>query len=186
MTTGTEMPTEPLYKRLLGPKFEDLPDEIQAMHNLHGKMQAVGTAQIERGSNVFTRFIAALIGFPRSGADVPVAVTFTQTGEGEEWKRDFAGIILHTKQDLGRGKYAGYLIERFGPWSFILAVPSGPDGLRLEPRGMQFLGLPMPAFVWPRISAGESVVGGQFIFDVSLDLPFLGRLVHYRGTLCPI
>ncbi len=177
------MQSDPLYKRLLGPKFYALPPEIQAMHNVQGRLQAEGVSRIERGGNILVRVIAALFGFPRPGENVPVRVTFTQDGEREVWQRNFAGNKLRTTQELGCGKYAGYLIEWFGPLSFVLAVPSGPDGLRLEPRGMRFLGLPLPAFLWPRINARETVVDGKFAFDVVLDLPLIGRLIRYQGTL---
>lgn len=149
-------------------------------------MQAEGISRVERGGTIPSRLIAALFGLPRSGDNVPVRVTFVQDGAREVWQREFAGIVFRTTQELGRGKYAGYLIERFGPWHFVLATPSGPGGLRLEPRGMRFLGLPLPSFLWPRVTASETVVDGRFAFDVILDLPLIGRLIRYRGTLRPV
>ena len=186
MTVDDELHSAPLYKRLLGPKYDALPEAIQVMHNLQGSMQAEGTSRVERGGSIPSRLIAALFGLPRSGDKVSVRTTFVRDGAREVCQRAFAGTVFRTTQELGSGKYAGYLIERFGSWSFILAVPSGPGGLRLEPRGLRIFGLPLPSFLWPRVRAGESVVNGHFAFDVTLDLPLIGRLIRYRGTLRPV
>jgi len=175
----------PLYRRLLGDDFDRLPPEIRAMHGATDRLAAAGRGSVERGRNPLARLVAGLFGLPPAARDVPVRVTFTVAEGVEIWERDFDGARFRSRQEIGRGRLAGLLVQRFGPFAFGLAVPAGPAGLSLEIRGMEFLGLPLPRALAPRVAAGERVVDGRFTFDVRMALPLVGLLVHYRGWLTP-
>lgn len=175
----------PLYRHLLGEDFDRLPPEIRAMHDVSDRLAARGRGSVERGRNPLARLVAGLFRLPPAAEDIPVRVTFTVVGGIEIWERDFDGARFRSRQEIGRGRQAGLLVESFGPFAFGLAVPAGPSGLTLEIRGMRFLGLPLPTALAPRIAAGERVVAGRFTFDVKMALPLVGLLVHYRGWLVP-
>ena len=176
----------PLYRRVLGSRFDVLPPEIRTMHEVTDYREARGRCHIDRGRHPLARLVAWLFRFPPAGADVPVSVRFTVNKGRETWRRDFAGAILVSIQEAPAGIAPGMLVERFGPFAFALAVPAGPTGLSLEPRQMWFCGVPMPNAMLPRIEAGETVVDGRFRFDVRLAMPWIGLLVHYRGHLIPV
>jgi hypothetical protein len=61
----------PLYARILGEAWSNLPAEIRAMHDIRGTAIAEGRARVERGRGVLARLIAALIGFPATNPDIP-------------------------------------------------------------------------------------------------------------------
>ena len=178
--------TLPLYRRVLGPCFDRLPREIQTMHDGVGQREAAGRCRVERGGHPLARLVAWLFRFPPAGDDLPVTVRFEGDGRREVWRRRFGQSPLTSVQEIRDGMTPGRLIERFGPFAFELAVPSGPQGLRLEPRRMWLWKLPIPSIFLPRIDAGETVENGRFIFDVRIDLPLVGQLVHYAGHLVPV
>src|SRR5688572_29313453 len=61
----------PLYARLLGNAWSELPAEIRSMHDLHSGLAARGTAAVERGAGFIARFIARVTGFPDSVDETP-------------------------------------------------------------------------------------------------------------------
>ena len=57
-------------------------------------------------------------------------------------------------------------------------------GLNMRMTRWSVLGVPLPLAWAPRSPAREWEEGGRFHFDV-LDLPLIGRVIHYRGWLVP-
>ncbi|MDH3700270.1 MAG: DUF4166 domain-containing protein [Alphaproteobacteria bacterium] len=173
-----------LYRRVLGEVFDSLPPEIKGVHDLPEGGVARGRCHVRRGRCLFARWIATMLRFPSPGRNLPVTVRFEHRDSREVWRRDFAGHEMTSIQEPA--KAGGRLVERFGPCAVELAVPAGPDGLRLEPRRMWLFGVPLPRFLLPQIQASERVLRGRFRFDVRIALPLLGLLVHYRAYLLPV
>ncbi len=159
-----------------------LPEQIRAMHD--GTARARGEATVERGTGVLARIAAALIGFPKAGTNVPVTVTFTRSGGAETWRRDFAGKIFSSTQREGRGRSAGLVAERFGPFTFAMALVIDDEKLRLITRRWSLLGIPLPQALAPTGDSYEHVgPDGRFHFHVEIGFPWTGPIVHYRGWL---
>jgi hypothetical protein len=173
----------PLYRRLLGDAYPRLPPPIQAMHELTDTLVAEGIATIDRGKNIFARAIAAVVGFPPAGEDVPVKVLFTLRDGRETWRRTFADRSFSSTQEAGRGRFDQLLCERFGPFAFGLALVCEADRLRLVVRAWSVFGIPLPATLAPFGDAYESVEDGRFHFHVEIKLPLIGLIVGYRGWL---
>lgn len=178
--------TEPLYRRILGERYAELPQPLQAMHDVHGVLSAQGRARVERGRGLVVALIGWIFRFPAAGEDVPLTVKFSTTGARELWQRDFAGQLFCSSQEAGAGRYAGLLIERFGPMSFAMAVLIRNHKLHLELVGAAALGVPLPRFLLPRIDVFEHDADGRFNFYVDLGLPLIGRMVRYTGWLASI
>jgi hypothetical protein len=176
----------PLYRRLLGEAWALLPPPLQRLHDLVGAFAAAGIATVERGTNPLARVIAAIMGFPPAGRDIPVRVSFRAEQGGELWRRDFAGRRFASRQAAGRGRHERLLIERFGPLAFRFALAVEGDRLRLVPRGWSAFGLPLPRWAAPSGDAYEFAAAGRFHFHVEIRLPLIGRIVHYRGWLEPV
>jgi len=116
---------------------------------------------------------------------VAVRVRFTPTAQGECWERDFAGRRFVSHQAEGRDRSDRLLAERFGPFTFGLALVLDGDRLRLVPRRWSMLSLPLPLALMPGGEAFETVEDGRFRFHVEIGLPLVGRIVRYRGWLEP-
>lgn len=173
----------PLYRRMLGDAWQTLPEPIKAMHDLRGDRTVRGAAKVTRGRGLLARLVAGLFRFPDAGENVPVEVAFhVQNGE-EVWQRQFAGRSFKSLQREGTGRWEGLLEERFGVFSFGLALVVDGERLRLVPRRWSFLGLPLPSRLVPRGEAYESGDGGRFNFHVEIAHPLTGLIVRYEGWL---
>jgi uncharacterized protein DUF4166/saccharopine dehydrogenase-like protein len=175
----------PLYRRLLGSAYAQLPAPIQALHDLADTLVVEGRATIERGRNPIARAIAAAVGFPPAGEDVPVKVLFTVRAGREVWRRSFADHGFTSTHEEGRGSFDRLMCERFGPFAFGIALVREPKRLRLIVRGWSVFGIPLPSALAPFGSAYESAEDARFHFHVEIRLPVIGLIVGYRGWLVP-
>lgn len=77
----------------------------------------------------------------------------------------------------------GLIEERFGPLRFRFRLDVDETGLSMVPADWRIWNIPLPRFLMPNGVATEKDVDGRFGFDVPITLPFVGRIVHYTGTL---
>jgi hypothetical protein len=171
--------TTPLYRRLLGPRFDELPGQVRALHDVAGTSVWVGRADVERGRSLASRMVATLFGLPPAGRDQVLRVTFTPDGGTELWTRQFGDAVFRSLQYERRG----LLRERVGPSTFVFALATSPDGMALKLKGVRFVGVPLPRFLAPAVATFESERGGRYHFEVEASLPLLGRIVRYQGWL---
>ncbi len=176
-------PAGPLYRRLLGSAWDELPEAIRAMHDIADAAEARGAATVERGTNPLANLVANLVGFPKAATNIPVSVAFARDGRAERWTRTFAGKPFASLQYAGRGRNERLLVERFGPLAFAMALVLEDARLRLVLRRWTLLGLPMPMWLCPRSDSHETAGDGRFHFHVDISHPLLGRIVRYEGWL---
>lgn len=171
--------TAPLYRRLLGERFEHLPARVRELHDLTGRSVWTGRADVERGRSLPSRMIATLFGLPPAGRDQALRVTFQVAGDKEIWSRMFGNAVFHSVQD----ERGGLLRERVGPSTFVFALDTSADGMVLKLQGVRLLGVPLPRFMSPSVFTFESERVGCYHFEVEASLPLLGRIVRYAGWL---
>ncbi len=176
----------PLYERILGSAWKELPAEIRAMHQVQTTALAEGRASVERGRGFLARLAGAVIGFPAATADTPVRVRFDVAKGIETWRRSFGAETFHSEQYAGTGRDEGLLCERFGPLTFAMALVLKDGRLSLVLRHWRAFGIPLPMFLCPRSTAHESVEEGRFRFHVEIGHPLTGLIVRYRGWLVPV
>jgi hypothetical protein len=175
----------PLYRRVLAGAWDRLPEPIRRLHDLTGPTAWAGRAEVERGRGPAAWIVAALIGAPRAGTDVPVRVEFDLKDGAEVWRRRFGGRVFLSLQAEGRGRYQHLIEERFGPLTVGLAPVVDGERLRLVVRRWTLFGIGLPRFLMPRGEAFEAVEGGRFRFHVEIRSPLTGLIVRYRGWLEP-
>lgn len=168
----------PLYARVMGQRFDKLPEAVRAMHRVCGDAGASGEATVERGGNLAARLVASVMRFPRAGAHT-LHVSFIERDGVETWTRTF-GDRSFTSQ---LSEHKGRLFERFGPLRFQFELPSDARGLEMRMVGWSCIGVPLPLVLAPRSIAREWEEAGRFNFDVPIALPLVGMVVHYRGWL---
>ena len=183
--SGADHGAAPLYQRILGAAWEQLPPQIRDMHTVAGAQTAEGRADIERGGNPLSRIIGWLFRFPRRARDVPVTVRFTTDGRRETWRRQFGAHAFSSDHTEGSGRSDKLLEEHFGPFSFGLALVASADRLSFVVRRWKVFGLPLPVALAPFGDSFEFVADGRFHFDVEIRLPLIGLIVRYRGSLEP-
>lgn len=175
----------PIYRQVLGSAFDSLPPAIRQLHDSSSPRNWVGKADVTRGKGLVARLIASIVGFPKSGNDVPVTVTFSPENGGELWTRTFGNRRFSSFQAPGKGRSRHLLVERFGIATFALALVVENGRLTLIPRAWSVLGIPMPSLLLPRGNSFEAESDGQFRFNVTISVPWIGLIVAYRGTLSP-
>ncbi len=172
----------PLYRRMLGDRFELLSPMVRHLHDLQGPTTWKGTASVERGKNPFARLAGWLTSLPPAGEDVALKVSFAPDAQGETWERHFGSSRFCTRQFARNG----WLCERAGPATFQFSLVVEDGALVLALAGMHFIGLPVPRFLQPSIvTREEQAADGTYRFSVSSQLPVIGLLVAYRGWLAP-
>lgn len=178
-------PRVPLFARVLGDQWQTLPQALQQMHSVTEPCCAQGRADVQRGTSPLARLIAGVMGFPAAGRDVSVRVGFEPDGEGEIWRRSFAGQSFASRLDQAAS--AGLIVESFGALSFVFRlVPDGPR-LWLRPLAWRVAGVPMPRALLPLGESSEFADDqGRFNFDVEIAHPLCGLIVRYRGYLLPV
>jgi uncharacterized protein DUF4166 len=183
----------PLYAQILGEAWHTLPPQIRDMHDVHGTVTAEGRASIERGRSLLARLLCAVVGFPKTGSDIPVRVRFDASPKGnmfkgempisETWSRKFGGDVFSSRQFAGSGRSAHLLCERFGGLTFAMALVVAGGHLSLVLRGWSLFGLALPLWLGPRSQACESAEDGRFNFHVRISHPLTGLIVRYQGWL---
>ncbi|MGD0866815.1 MAG: DUF4166 domain-containing protein [Rhizomicrobium sp.] len=176
----------PLYARMLGTAWDELPVEIRAMHNVEHEALAEGRASVERGRSVFARFAGWIAGFPGAAADTPVTVRFDVVDGVETWTRKFGNDSFSSRQFAGRGRWDKLLCERFGPLVFAMALVRDGAKLSLVLRGWSVFGVRLPMSLCLRMEAHETVEDGRFCFHVDVGHKLTGPIVRYRGWLVPV
>ena len=148
------------------------------MHRPWRDASVKGEADVTGGANTVARAIAGVIGFPAPGRHV-LRVDFAERGGAERWTRTFGDRSFTSGLSASRGQ----LVECFGPLRFRFDLPVDPTGLSMQMRGWSAFGIRLPMILGPRTTAREWEGDGRFHFDVSIALPLIGPLVHYRGWL---
>jgi hypothetical protein len=175
-----------LYPKLLGDSWYTLDDAVRRLHASSAPVHATGVFRVRQGSNGLARMLARLAQLPAAGEAVDIQLVVTARGDGEEWRRTFAGRPLVSMQSE---RPDGLLVERMGRFEmrFRLQVVGGALTYQAASAALCLgsLRVPLPHWFSPRISALERPVGQGNQIDVSVDvqLPLLGCLIAYEGKL---
>jgi hypothetical protein len=175
-----------LYRRVLGERWHALPESVREMHTLSESFVAQGRAEVRRGTSWLARVAAAVFGFPRTAADVPVEVSFDLRGDRQIWTRRFGPRTFSSSQWHGTGRFEGMLCERFGAFTFGIELTVDSGHLHFVVRRAELGGLRLPAMLSPVSITREFTVEGRFRFDVEIRHPVAGLIIAYRGWLVPI
>ena len=175
----------PLYRRMLGDAWDDLPEPVKAMHDSRTSHRAEGFASVERGRGFLSRLTGGLFRFPDNADDIPVSVTFEVGRNCEIWRRTFGRHSFSSTQYAGRGRSRWLICERFGLLTFGLALVFNEGRLHFVVRKWSLAGVPLPLFLAPASRSFESAEDGRFHFDVEISHRLTGLIVRYRGWLEP-
>ena len=173
----------PLYQRLIGAAYADLPDVTQSLHTVDGELIARGRGRVARNQSPFGNWLADRLGMPKAAQDIPVTVLFEEYDGGEKISRNYDGHILTTYQAEGSGQDAGLLKETFGPVTLYIHLDAHEDGIDFHLRRATFGVIPLPKMLRPRVTARERSLDGRHHYFVRVGLPAIGTLIEYEGLL---
>ena len=171
---------DPLYRRVMSERFDRLPPAVRSMHEVLRDGGASGEAEVLGATNALGTLVARIMRFPRPGRH-KLHVAFTERDGEERWRRQFGATSFASSLSSKDGA----LVERFGALRFTFDLPSDDRGLEMRMQSWSFGRLPLPLVLAPRSCAREWEDLGRFNFDVLIELPLIGRIVHYNGWLVP-
>lgn len=176
----------PLFRQALGSAFDALPERVRALHENVDTCRWVGQADVETGSSALAELVRRLVGFPGKATAIPVTVEMRREGDVEIWLRNFGGKEFRSEMRVAGASGTGRVTERFGPFRFGISLAPSPSVLAFPVERGWFLWLPLPRFLLPKSKTREFQEAGNFRFDVSVSLPFLGQMVRYSGALSEV
>ena len=168
-----------LYQALLGPDWAKLAAVTQELHSPDPAVLFEGRVEIIRGRHPLADLVAALLGLPKSGRELPALVRVSRLDGDELLERWYDGRYFATRQ----ARSAGRLTERIGPFTLAFDLRLEAGALVFDQAGVTLWSLSLPHILWPRIRAREGADGQAHLFDVALSLPLVGLIVRYRGRL---
>lgn len=170
-----------LYRRILGERFDSLPEVLRRFHDTPRGGRARGMLQVERSGGWRASAVASFMGLPEAGTNISTVVEVKVEGDRERWVRRFGERRVETIQWM----HDGLLMESFGATTFSNVLTIEDLCLRYDFRRAWFAGILLPRrfapFVDGRVYAGD----GGWRVVVCVSAPLLGDLVHYEGWVEP-
>lgn len=164
--------------------FQRMPTNVRAAHMPDPACELQGRVDIDGAAHPIGHAIARMFGFPASAREEAAFVTIEREEDGETWIRRFGPAVFMSR--LQAARTTNRLVERFGVLAFDLGARADETGFELSIAGARLWGVPLPSALVPATLARASTdEQGRYCFDVTITLPFLGRLVRYRGWLEP-
>ncbi|MDX1946752.1 MAG: DUF4166 domain-containing protein [Pirellulaceae bacterium] len=174
------MTTPSLYRRVLGPQFAGLSPVLRQFHD-STPAEATGSITIEHGRWP-CGWLAWLVGLPPAAENCPAKLAVRGSPAGETWDRQFGSSRFVTRQR----ERDGLLVEAMGTVTVGFAVEVAGGALSLASRRVWWLGIPLPAWLGPRIVArAEEDQQGGWNIDVRVQVPLFGKLLRYHGKVTP-
>jgi hypothetical protein len=170
-----------LFPSLLGDRWHQLPSSVQRMHGDAALVSAHGAADVDGATNLLARCCRHVVRLPEPGPAQSLQLTIERHGTQEIWTRRFARG--HMRSVLDRVDGRPMLSERLGPvvLRFDLRYDDGAIDWRLE--SVRVMGVPLPRRWFGHVLSRSAESGGRYMFLVDVQLPWVGRLVAYRGWL---
>jgi len=172
-----------LFKKLLGRAWENLPAALKKLHATDKEQRWFGTASVERGNGFIANAVAWLFKFPQESKSVKVNVIIKPVSTGEIWERVFGDRHFLSVLSPGNGASERLLNERFGPFTFGIALVLENATLKYVVRNWRFFGLPLPCALAPQGDSYEFEQDGNFCFNVEIKQRLIGLIVRYQGRL---
>lgn len=174
---------QPLYRALLGTRYQDLSPTLQRLHSRTGRHVYRGKAEVERGRGWLSQLCAWATRLPRAGHG-PIKVEIVASDGHEHWTRMFGGYAMRSRL----WARDGLLCERLGlvTFGFRLSAEDTPghgQAILWRVARVHALGVPLSTRWFDGVHAREYERDGRYRFDVVAALPLAGLLVHYKGWL---
>lgn len=173
-----------LYEAVLGASLAALPPSLRRFHSDPRGGRARGTLRVLRGRNLFARLLGWAMGLPPESPGATVVLRVDVDEGVERWLRTFDGHPMVTRQ-WAEGPH---LVEAVGPTRVVFRLGVSAGTMRFEPLRVRLLGLPLPRWLAPSVTAsagppGDATDATAWALCVEVSAPVVGRLVRYEGTM---
>lgn len=171
-----------LFPSLLGEAaWHVLPESVRHMHGSAARVLACGKADVEGNDNLAARALRHLLGLPPPGVEQSLEVCIEREGGRETWTRHFA--LGRMQSTLRSDANATHLLERLGPVTLRFALLPDAHGVSWDLKDASVLGVRVPRRCLGTVLSHSGERDGRYTFAIDTHLPWIGRLVAYRGWL---
>jgi hypothetical protein len=187
------MNTSSIYEQTLGSSFTALAPVLKHLHG-SGMRRLSGNFSLSAGPHPLVRPLLWLAGLPGTQATAACALCLVPHEKGEYWRRYFGRWKFITRQRVALSSPANArtqgtsngreILERFGPFTVHLRLRVKRQGLWVRSSSTSLFGIALPASLGIGVVACERPIDeDSFYCDIQIRLPWLGRLLRYRGAL---
>lgn len=174
-----------LQRRLLGDSFDGLPPPLRYQYG-DGPVLASGRCSVLYGGSAIARLMCGLMKLPRKGSDQPFVLRTETKGQATIVDREIGDRRFVLRATTGRGDRANRLAQRRGVWTFVSTALPAEGGIVYRHRRTHLLGLPLPGFLAPKLTAHEWPDSEDAVaFDATISLPGGRRLIRLHGWFQP-
>lgn len=174
--------TKALFPSLLGESvWHSLPESVRRMHGVSPRIVARGEADVEGDSNLLLRVLRRVLGLPLPGHGQALEICIERQGMRETWTRRFA--LRRMQSTLRRDATSAHLLERLGPVTLCFSLHPDAHGVEWHLNGASVLGINIPRRWLGTVLSHSGERNGRYAFAIDSRLPWIGRLVAYRGWL---
>ena len=174
------MGADPLYRRILGPDFDRLPEVLRDFHS--GPRQAEGEFRLSLANGVLQSLARTLARLPNEPCDGKGTLDVESTPPGEVWTRDIGAWRFKTRQ----WESDGLLFEKNRLMTFAFRVEQTADGMVFHQVKAAWWRLPLPGFLSPKVDAAVHGSPTEWRVIVRITMPFIGEVLRYAGRLAPL
>lgn len=172
-----------IFRAVLADSLDALPRSLRNFHTVTGDSQWHGTATVHAARNPVARLLARLFHLPLRSGQVPVRVLVERRADVEHWTREFGDATFSSTLRVGNGPDEFLVCERFGWVTVSLALVIRDRRLYFVPRRWRIGVLRLPGLLLPRGDSYEFDHGGRFSFNVRFEVPIVGLIAVYEGSL---
>ena len=187
------MKASSIYEQTLGPSFTTLAPVLKRLHG-PGIRRLSGDLSLRAGPHPLARPLLWLTGLPRTQAAATCELCLVPHKQGEYWRRYFGRWKFITRQRAALSNMAnagaqgratsGEILERFGPFTVHLRLQVKGQSLWVRSCSTSLFGIAVPSALAIKVVACETPIDADsFYCDIQIRLPWLGRLLRYRGAL---
>ena len=172
-----------IFPTVLAGSFDSLPLSLRDFHTVAGNSRWHGSATVRAARNPVARLLARLFRLPLHSEDLDVRVRVERSADVECWTREFGEATFSSTLRAGTGADEFLLCERFGWVTVSIALVIKDQRLYFVPRRCRIGKLRLPGFLLPRGDSYEFDDDGRFAFNVRFDVPIVGLIAAYEGSL---
>ena len=172
--------TAGLFPRLLGARWEGLPDIVRQAHAGVAPVTLTGRAR-GRGAPGPPALVRWLQGLPPAGVHA-TKVTITPAGDGERWTRRFGARTFGSRITPAKDDPWAFE-ETVAPLTFRFTATPYPGGFSWTFEGWRLGPIPLPCAWAPRVRARTFSRDDVYRFRVLVAHPWLGVIFGYAGRL---
>jgi len=135
------------YEAVLEDAFAALAPEVRRAHL--APLVAAGLLNVEHGSHWLAPLLVRLLKLPAAGREQPARLEVSPCGDELLWTRQIGIVVLRTRQRAARSR----LVERMGPGTIAFRLAASNGALLYQQVSFSVVGIPVPAFIAPHVSA---------------------------------